>query len=73
MNLNISQVVDKLQKIKNEHGELPVFVCADHGQINFTAYSVDVCYIDDDNESIHPDDLDDYDLDDLTKVAVIDG
>lgn len=71
--MNISDVVYELDKIQTEHGDLPVYVWADHGQTCYTAYTVSVGYVDSDGESIHDDDLDDYAEEDLTKAVVIDG
>lgn len=71
--MKASQVIEELQNLIQKHGDLEVTVYADHGQMESGAYSVDLAYADEDRESINPEDVENYDHDEITKVFSISG
>lgn len=65
------QLLERIQKLQEEHGELNICIYADHGQQAEYVYSADIAYVDSDKEVIHEDDMEDYDEDELEKVVMV--
>lgn len=65
-----NELFEAINELRKEHGDLPVYVWADHGQWAEAAYSVSIEYVED-TDVVHEDDLDEYDLEDLTKVILV--
>lgn len=68
----ISDLIKELEEVKKIHGDLPVYVYADHGQDCTSAFSIDTQWVDKDGETYAEEDLDDY-KDELTQVIEIAG
>ena len=73
--MKVSDMIQKLEQLKSEHGDLELYVFADHGQQLMRGYSVAYSYIDSLDEYMpeecHEDDLDE-DCEHY-KVVVIEG
>lgn len=62
--MRASDLIRQLQKLVETDGDLDVRLYTDHGQCSMKANWVGVSHIDSEDymaDSIHPDDLDDYD------------
>lgn len=61
--MKVSELIRKLEDFKDEYGDLPVKIYADHGQIHMTAGQVSATYTEDVDEymseAVHPDDAED--------------
>ena len=66
-------MMKRLKELKKEHGNLPVLVYADHGQLCTSAHSIYVRLIDTNGDEIDEEDLRDEYRDDYSKKIVIDG
>lgn len=71
--MKVNELIEQLEAVKKEHGNLPVYVWADHGQMGLSVGSATFSFIDEDGEPIHEDDAAEYGEDELTKGIVIDG
>jgi hypothetical protein len=71
--MQLSELIIQLEILKKEHGDIPVYVWADQGQMCLTADDASMTYIDAFDEMVHPDDMDEHDIADLTKAIVLDG
>lgn len=69
----ISEIIKKLEEAKSEHGDIPVYVFADHGQQVMEGCSVSYSYVDSLDEYM-PEEVDEDDIDESSeKVIVIEG
>lgn len=57
--MNISELIEELIELKEEHGDLDVTVWADHGQWNMKASAVGVQFRDENGDCVGEEDLDD--------------
>ena len=55
--MNISELIEDLQRVQQEHGDLEVRVWADHGQQCMSAWAVGTQWVDEDNETVADEDL----------------
>ena len=67
--MKISELIERLEKEKSEHGDLYVTVYADHGQSNESAHHITIQLVDEDGECYDEDDITDFEG--LTKVIEI--
>ena len=70
--MKVKQLIEKLSKLDQD---LDCYVYADHGQTLFTQYRVKESYIIKNDEyyaeEIHPDDLNEFEPDEIVKVCII--
>jgi hypothetical protein len=71
--MKLKKMMKRLKELKKEHGNLPVLVYADHGQLCTSAHSIYIRLVDGDGEEIDEEDLSDEDRDYYSKKIVIDG
>ncbi|UUW39793.1 hypothetical protein VP14_106 [Vibrio phage VPMCC14] len=61
--MKVSELIMELEDFKDEYGDLPVKIYADHGQVHMTAGQVSLSYTEDVDEymseSVNPDDVED--------------
>ena len=65
-----NDLYERIGKLREEHGDLPVYIWADHGQWAEAAYYVQVAYVCD-TDLIADEDVDEYEPEDLTKVILV--
>lgn len=65
------KVKDLMESLQKADPEMEVMVYADHGQWCLPASCADSDYVDEDGELIHPDDLDQNDIEGYTQYFVI--
>ena len=74
--MNVTDLQQALEELKDSDDEMPVVVEADHGQMISRAFSASVVRAYKDGGEwfeIHPDDMDEWDEEDLHKVFLIGG
>tara|TARA_R110000868_G_scaffold69632_3_gene204803 strand:- start:384 stop:605 length:222 start_codon:yes stop_codon:yes gene_type:complete len=71
----LDELLAELNKLKDAgHGDLDIFVIADHGQNAESAHSVSLeDFSEDDQDFIHEDDLGEYEGFELVKAILISG
>jgi hypothetical protein len=69
----ISDLIEELKEIKKAHGDLEVYVYADHGQDCTEAYAVGTQWVDEDGETYAEEDLHEFEDDELTLILEIAG
>lgn len=73
--MKVSEMIQKLEQVKSEHGDLELYVFADHGQQLMKGCSIGYSYIDSLDEYL-PEECAEDDLDEdceFYKVIVIEG
>jgi len=68
--LTCNDLYEQISELRKEHGDLPVYVYADHGQTVEQSYYVQVAYICD-TDLIADEDIDEFEPEDLTKVILV--
>lgn len=76
--MNIDELIEVLQEVKELEGNLDVYLLTDHGQTEESPFNVCVDYMDEDGETYHIQDLLNYYPDgefppEIKKVVVIES
>lgn len=73
--MGVTQIIERLEELREEYGNLPVWVYADHGQTPEEAYQIEVIYVNkkdsDSQVSVTDMNSEDYEVDDFVKVFLI--
>jgi len=71
--MNITEIIEALEEIREKHGDLEVHVWADHGQKCTEVWSVTETYVDSEGETIAEEDLHEFEPEDFGKVCELAG